>query len=151
MIKSIWYLSLILFVGSSCLAQSNDHQGIQLSIALTNNIFRAGSLIAISSEINNPSTNIVYLTETDPASDFVISITNDSGKTYRLTSDRSFFPRFLRVTINILPGKRRDWLVSLILDKNIEAGDYKLKATRSVYTGGISFKLESNLLKVQVK
>jgi hypothetical protein len=55
------------------------------------------------------------------------------------------------VTINILPGERRDWLISLILARNIEAGDYKLTATRSVYAGGISFSLESNLLKVQVK
>jgi hypothetical protein len=157
---SVAYLAIMAV--SICSAQSNISKTItdwgesvhkvHLSIALSNNIIDIGSTMTLSAKIENASTNVIRLIETGPLTDFVIVITNGSGNVYKLSPDNTRRPTYYRLTISLQPGEIRDWSLLATIGKDIEPGDYILKASKSFSSiGGDGGELVSNLLKVQIK
>jgi len=165
--KSLSTIFSVFFLATACIAQSTNNlygksvQEVQLSISVSNSVIVVGSELVISAEIKNLSTNVIYLSESSPEMDFNVLLTSDSGKVYKLTPPAVVFTRLLRTDLK--PGESRDWIIhvginkyfeppSLVAtDKNIEPGDYILKATRHFSKNNSIFELESNLLKVQIK
>lgn len=166
--KSLGTIFSVFFLATACIAQSNTNldfgqsvQVVQLSISVSNNVIAVGSELIISAEIKNLSTNVIHLSESSPEMDFNVFLTSDSGKVYKLTPPAVVFTRLLRSDLK--PGESRDSIIhvgvnkyfeppSLVaIDKNIEPGDYTLKATRHFSKNNSICELESNLLKVQIK
>lgn len=157
-------LCLILFSILSvtvCVAQSTDPEtnrvfgksicGIQMSIALDTNILVTGSLIGISAEIKNSSTNEIHMVETAPALEFEVLLTDGSGNKYELTDTHPPALVTLNTRIGVNPGESRDWTIPITISDAIKPGDYSLKATRKFKVNGNAFKVESNLLNVQIQ
>ena len=125
-------------------------QGVQMSVSLTNHVLAVGSKAALLAEIKNSSTNVVTVFVSDPiVNNFTVSLTN-SEKTYIIAEPSgaisAIFP-----PINIPSGETRNWEVTLTIGKDVQPGDYTLKATRSFKTQGTDFQLVSNFLKVRVR
>jgi len=57
----------------------------------------------------------------------------------------------MKTMLTMSPGEQNVRIIPATIGKNIEPGDYTVQATRSFSMNGTSFRLESNLLKVQVK
>jgi hypothetical protein len=160
MIKRIFgTLCTVVLCLNICIAQSNNSQtatnwgmkvqGVQLSIAISNNIIDIGATIVMSAQIRNLSTNIIHMVETGPVTDFDVLLTNNSGKFYKLTPKQLI--NTYRFPVDLNPGESRDWVMPVTIGKDIELGNYTLKATRPFYIGKSGFELESNLLNVQIK
>ena len=159
--KILGTIGLIVFGTSLCMAQSIDQsdnnnwgksvQGVQLSITLTNSdvIVAAGSSITFVAVIKNISTNTIDIGYTALPSDYDAVLTSATGKIYHLIDS----PLILRMnlTLPVNPGEQNVRLISATIRKDIEPGDYTLKAVRRFYVNKHWLKVESNLLKVQVK
>jgi hypothetical protein len=173
--KSFYSILIATFFVTACGAQTTNVlelpftewgesiHGVQLAIALTNNIIPAGSELVVFTRMKNSSTNVIYIGESSPESDFVVSVKSDSGKIYQLTQTHWVHSRFMLATLN--PGASRDLVIHAGVDryyeppdivstkKNVPPGNYTLKATRTFSWTRNSVKLdsvESNLLKVQI-
>jgi uncharacterized membrane protein len=127
-----------------CMAQPNSSQdqskevtkwgnaveGVQLSVNSTNNIVVVDSTTTLFARIRNLSTNTITLTVSDlRVNDFTVYLTDSSKNIYKIAEPSgavfAVFP-----PINITPGESHILTISLTVDKNIEPGDYTLKATR---------------------
>lgn len=153
---------LAIFGTIACVAQTNDPQtvtnwgksvcGVQLSVALSNNIVAVGSAITVHCWIRNSSTNVVTTHSFgQPRYDFDVSLIDDSGKVYDLTPERSPQDIFFNTFIGIDPNKIYESDILLQLDKQIQPGNYELKVTRGILIQRKGYGLESNLLEVQIK
>jgi hypothetical protein len=161
MLKHILTLVSLVFLGViACNAQSANSEtnkcfgksidGVQMAITLNTNVIIAGSMIGITAEIKNSSTNAISMGETGPASDFDVSLGNDSGNKYKLTDTHPLILHYsLRIKLNA--GESRDWLIPVTVGKDVTNGVYSLKAKRKFTMNGEVFSLESNLLKIQIK
>lgn len=154
-----------------CLAQSNDFhiardwgasiQSVRLSISVTNNVIAVGAEMPISAEIENSSSNIIYMGESRPETDFRATLTGGTGKVYTLT------PPDAVSTYNTLRplnrGASASWTIHVGVNryyappgliptnKNIEPGTYTLNVARTFIEKDRAYKLESNSLKIQIK
>ena len=136
-------------------------QGVQMSIALTNNVIPYGSSFTIFIEMKNSSTNIICMGESIPETDFIVSLTDDSGRMYQITRSPFAFTRMMQAKLN--PGQTRNWTLFAEVDKhyetpgiidtkkNVPIGDYTLMATRKFGISNNFFKIESNHLTIQIK
>jgi hypothetical protein len=136
-------------------------QGVQMSIALTNNVIPYGSSFTIFIEMKNSSTNIISMGESIPETDFIVSLADDSGRMYQITRSPFAFTRMMQAKLN--PGQTRNWTLFAEVNKyyetpgivatkkNVPIGDYTLVATRKFGIGNNFFKIESNHLTIQIK
>jgi hypothetical protein len=148
-------ISIAVFGTNPCIAQSSAHsdaiswgesvQGVQVSITMTSSVFQAGSHTTVMVVTKNSSTNYIY-----PTWHFDVLLTNGAGKLYRVRTSKHLFVE-RRYTVTIKPGEQNHEMIPVTFEENVEPGDYTLKATRSFTVNGKDFKLESNLLKVQIK
>ena len=162
---------LIVFCANTLLSQSNNRQisdawgesdhGVQLSITISNSVVAVGSEFIIAAEIKNSSTNIIYFGESSPEMDFNVILTSGVGKIFKLTPPAVVFARLLHMDLK--PRETRNWIIHVGVDryfeppglaainKNIEAGNYTLKATRffSFKTG--RHELASNSIELLIK
>lgn len=133
-------------------------QGVQMAIVTTNDMFQAGSSAVIESLIKNSSTNIITVLDTIRGEYSDAVLVSDTGKCYHVTTRTlTFGYRFGRRAVQI--GGQKVEPIALTFGKDIEAGDYKLKAMRkfnmggkkfTFVTDGKEFTLESNSIKVKV-
>jgi hypothetical protein len=128
--------------------------GGQLSITVTNNLIVAGTNTTLECRIKNSSTNLISLGHPlvlpDDTHLFLIS---SSDKLSELTPSRIFGSMIAGPAVKA--GETYEWPKSFEIGTNFEPGEYKLKATRFIYsingTNHQTVKLESNLLEVQIK
>jgi hypothetical protein len=144
---------------SACVGQTNstetisnwgeDVQGVQLSITMTNTIIEIGSTITLVTVIKNTSTNSIQLAQIWQPADYDVLLKSGADKVYHLIQQ----PLVIRMKtmLTMSPGEQNVRIIPATIGKNIEPGDYTVQATRSFSMNGTSFRLESNLLKVQVK
>ena len=128
--------------------------GVQLSIASSNTIMLPGSTNTLHCWIKNSSTNSIDMFRAPsllPATSFLI--TNVSGLSFRLkpNDEESGISG-----IEIKSGKTIEWFVPLEIGRNVESGNYDLKATQWVIvllngTNNPGGAMESNILKVRIK
>lgn len=160
--KILGIISIAFFGISICIAQQNDSRasenrdalvcGSQLTVQLGTNVLAPGQTILLSARIKNSSTNYINVVEVNPATDFEISLTNNSGKVYKLTPDVKNTAVFSRISHKVSPGETYQCSVAVSIDYNIKLGSYRLVATRNILTDESSIcKLTSNSLDVQVK
>src|ERR1035437_394502 len=144
---------LMAAVGANlCVAQANDSQaitnwgqivqGVQLAITMTNSVFQVGSSSAVESVTTNSSTNTIIVDISAPTMNFGVLLTNDTGKSCRVTPRLAIREPGRPVTIS--PGGELSESIPVIFGKNIEPGDYTLKATRTFTLNDKEFTLESN-------
>jgi hypothetical protein len=124
-------------------------QGVQLSITVTNSVFRVGSSAAVASVTKNSSTNVIVVDIFAPTVVFDLLLTSDTGKLYHVTTPMKI--RGPRQLVEIKPGEESAESIPMTFGENIEPGDYTLKATRHFSMHGKDFELVSNFLKVQLK
>jgi uncharacterized membrane protein len=164
MIKKILSIICIIVVGIKvCSAQASGPQlvkswgksieGVQLSITLSNNLIATGSRATIVAEINNSSTNDIYIGESSYNNrDFKVFLESSDGKLFKLTPNltpgEQISSRMIRRRLK--PGESHNWNILVTIGKNIEPGDYMLKATRNVIIDHRSLDLTSNPLKVRI-
>jgi hypothetical protein len=128
--------------------------GVQLSIAVSNNLVVAGTNTTLQCRIKNASTNniasVVHMMLPDATHLFLIS---SSGKISELTHTSTLGSAMLGDAVKA--SETYEWLKSFEVSTNIEPGEYKIEATRYIYsingTNHQAGKLVSNLLKVQIK
>jgi hypothetical protein len=133
-------------------SEGNHDFGVRSSIVLSNFVATAGSQVIIQSEVQNDSTNLVFL------GDCIVLLTDETGKAYQLTpfedEDNGVENRGLK------PNEVRKWSLKINLDRyykqglvetriKFEPGNYILKTIQ--YCNVNKFKVESNLLKLQIK
>lgn len=161
MLSKITVMSLLLFLlGSNpCVAQAysakegpkwgKSVEGVQLSISMTNDVVGQGRSFTMVTLITNASTNTVFFAHINATVDFQILLTNASGKLYNLT------PHVAGGSAGRLmldPGLNSQVAVPVTVGKNVEPGDYELKATRVFRVNGSKeLFLESNLLRVKIE
>jgi hypothetical protein len=124
--------------------------GAQLSIALSTNTISAGSWVGVFATLKNSSTNVVYIGETSPATDFLVVLTDSVGKERFLTD---IHPRTLHRNLRsqIGPGESRRWIIPVAIGKGIQAGEYSLEAKRKIAASGETFVIESNILRIRIQ
>ena len=156
-------ISIIMFAASLCKAQSNPHkqklewgknvQGVQLYLTATNTVTVVGSTINVIVVLTNASTNpisIVFERYSEGTTDFDFTITSDDGKLYDFTPPSPTLGSSMNVTIK--PTETDSRTIPVTFRKEIKPGNYKVKASRMFGTAKREeFKVESNLLQVQVK
>jgi len=157
--KMLGTMCLIVFGTNLCVAQTtsqsdtnnwgNSIQGIQLSISMTNSVVETRSSIAVMAIIKNSSTNIIYSGELEDSADYDLILANDAGNKYHLIPRASWLHLVKTLTLN--PGEQDVRTIFATIGRNTETGDYTLQATRTFNMVGVRYKLESNLLKVQIK
>jgi uncharacterized membrane protein len=158
-IKMTLVLTFIAVVSANlCLAQPSGHpagvswgqsvEGVRLLITMTNTIVNAGKSNLIVAVIENSSTNAIRIADTGGTMGFDILLTSSAGKSYHLSPK---VDDFMRKTVTIKPGEQNSSAIPVTIGKNIEPGDYTLKATRFFYVKDDHFQLESNVLRVQIK
>jgi hypothetical protein len=120
-----------------------------------------GAEMPISAEIENSSSNIIYIGESRPETDFRATLTSGTGKVYTLT------PPDAVSTYNTLrplnPGASASWTIHVGVnryyappgliptDRDIESLTYTLNVARTFIEKDRAYKLESNSLKIQIK
>lgn len=170
MINKLFYLVFAVLGATVCIAQTNDLQayakwgtpvnGVQLSISLTNDVLTIDSTNTVFVHIKNVSTNMVYIAGIDPMHT-TLFLTNSSGKSYKLTPDFIHSGRYISIPSNFYQYTQRlnaaeiyDGTVPAVVGKNIELGNYELKAIQHFVIGDNKdnlHELESNVLKVRIK
>jgi uncharacterized lipoprotein YajG len=165
-IKLFYAMLMMNLWAGTCIAQPNNLQyqskevtkwgnaveGVQLSVSLTNNIIVVGSTITLSAQIKNLSTNSITVYVKDPRSDFVVYVTNKSGKVFKLSPEPDNSATYAIVfPISINSGESRVWSIPVTVGKDIELGNYALKVTKRFERNGNYFELVSNSLDVQIK
>ena len=151
-------LCAVFFGVNACVAQTNDSvtftnwgesiEGVQMSIAITNNIIADSSQILIKAEIRNSSTNIIQLVELPPEEAFVVTSTSDYGTIYLTPfpdSDRYLMAK----RTDLKPGESRDWNIPVTSGNNGDGYYDTLKATRNFSIDNSVYVLVSNSLKVK--
>jgi len=124
---------------------------------VTNNIVAVGSDLTLSFSVTNASTNVFYLIDAGAETDFRISLSGSLGKEVMLKEPLPWNPQILmpplsRISFDIPPATNWAWTTQVQFPKEIVPGNYRIKATRGVWTtNGDHFSLESNVLQVQVK
>jgi hypothetical protein len=121
-------------------------------------------MLTIYARVKNSSTNIIYIGESSPESDFIVLLKDDSGKVYQLTQ-RPWVSTLNTIT-TLDSGTSRDWVMHLTVSSyydppgiiptktGVPPGGYMLQAKRhfSLSKNNVKFEsVESNLLKVQIK
>ncbi len=98
--KTIFTLiCMVVLIGSYCRAQSTNSQaislwgdgvqgvqGVQLSIAMTNNNVSVGSSATVMSVTRNLATNDIILNIAVPTLNFDLMLSNGAGKLYHVTA-----------------------------------------------------------------
>ena len=150
--------------------------GIRMSIAVSNSVISVDAELAVSVKMENLSTNIVYIQEFSPESDFEFVLKDNSGKAFQLT--QSVWVGMGDNYSPLEPNEIHDWILHLPVDryyeptsmtvdghfdfhtqpikKHFPPGDYTLEATHPMRLSKSETQLEvdsvaSNLLKVQIK
>jgi len=133
--------------------------GVQLSIGTTNQNLLAGSTNVLFVRIKNSSTNDAYIAGVSPVFT-TLFLTNNLGKSYRLTPDVFRSGRYISAPANFPPynykvnaGDIYENSMPLVIGNNIPPGDFYLEAIQhfTITENGNIQKVESNLLKVQIK
>lgn len=148
----------VIFGEDLCLSQSNrlvgtigwgkSVQGIQLSVAMTNDIFQVGYSTFVTAVTRNSSTNAITMDISVPMLNFDVSLTSDNGKTYHVTVRTIILHP--RKFVTIQPGGENVVSIPVTFRDEIEPGDYTLKAVRHFKLNEKEFILESNSIKVQI-
>jgi hypothetical protein len=115
---------------------------------MATNVFPVGSNSIVRSVTRNSSTNAITVDISAPTVNFDVLLAGDNGKSYHITTPSRI--RELRQFVTINPGEERDESIAITFGKNIEAGNYDLKATRDFTSKGREFALESNSIKVTI-
>jgi hypothetical protein len=132
--KKLAAICFTIFGIGLCIAQTNfqaitnwgtSRSGVQLSIALTNNLIIASSETTLSVKIKNSSSNNIALMD-----DLTVYLKDKSGNEYMIKSPVLF--HLERIVENIKSGEIRNWSIPLTVGKDIQAGDYTLKAARKL-------------------
>jgi hypothetical protein len=134
------------------LAWGTSVQGVRISISMKNAVVTRQSPAEVEAVITNSSTNDIVLLLVRGPEDVFLTLTNAAGKEYILTpplEDNELFGS--KSFTHIKAGNATLTTIPVILKKEIDQGDYVLKATRDFSVGDKQFKIESNLLDVQVK
>jgi hypothetical protein len=152
-------LSFFAIVANQAYSQSNidwgeSVLGAQLSISVTNNLIDAGTNTTLQCQIKNSSTNLIAMAQPLMLPDDThLFLIKSSNKILELTPSRVLGSAITGPAVKA--GEIYEWHKSFEIGTNIEAGEYKLEATRYVhsingtnYQGG---KLISNLLEIQLK
>jgi hypothetical protein len=124
--------------------------GVALSIDLTNRVLVVNSVIKLSAQIKNESTNAISVTESYGREYFTVFLSSDSGKTHRQLTRKASGPSGRPYEKSVPIGGEADRIIPITITKDIEPGEYALVATRRYWSGDSSFELVSNLLKVQI-
>lgn len=131
--------------------------GVRLSVTLTNTIIPVGSGFSVFADVENTSTNIVFIGDSGPTLDFSVSLVDKTGRTYQIT--KTPFNLTRRISLKLPPGATVGWTIPVGCDryyqapgyipikKDVPSGDYVLKATRMFSPRD----LESNFVRVKIK
>jgi hypothetical protein len=141
------------------MAQSNDSQtitnwwksvkGVQLSIAMTTNVFLVGSSAVVTFVTKNSSANAITVFVPASIIDFDIILTNDTG-TYHIIPQPNKSNALLSGSAPIEPGAEVVESIPVMFREEIKPGDYTLKAIRKFTSNNEHFTCESNPVKVQI-
>ena len=124
--------------------------GVTLSIDLSNRVLVVHSVIKLSAQIKNESTNAISVTESYTPVYSTVFLSSDSGKIHRQLTPKASGPYGRPYEKSIAIGGEADWIIPITITKDIEPGEYALVATRRYWSGDSSFELVSTLLKVQI-
>ena len=95
-----------------------------LAIKLSTNILSSDSEVSLFAVIKNVSTNTIFGVEKNPPiNNFIVSITDSSGRTYKLTPPTDVDIAMRRL---LKPGQAREATIALHISSSIPAGDYEL-------------------------
>ena len=164
-IKLFYTMLMMMLWAGTCVAQPNSLQdqskevtkwgnaveGVQLSVSLTNNVVGVGLTTTLLAQIRNISTNTITIIVSDTlVSDFTVYLTDNSKRIYKI-AEPSGAVFAVSPPIDIGPGESHSWTIPLTIGKNIEPGNYILKASRHFRMKVADCELVSNSLVVQIK
>lgn len=166
--KKIYFAIILAFFSAilaekSC-AQSNTNwgesvEGMQMSIALSNNVVKVGSTVCLQCLAQN-STNGIIIIVGDPNLDMQIILADESGKTYDLSRFPGGGDRPGRDTGGLRSGETEKYIIPISITSNVHPGLYRLKAHLTLRVGTEDSnhkmifrfpKVFSNSMEVQIK
>jgi hypothetical protein len=167
--KILGVLFIVIFSSCFCSAQQNNLllatnwgspiHGVQLSIGVANTNLTNNTTNIVFVRIKNSSTNVICIAEINPIYTPLFLI-NSSWKTYRLTPDIVHSGHYISIPVNFPPynqklavGATFEGSIQVVISKDIPIGSYDLMGNQrfTITDNQNVFKLESNLLKVQIK
>jgi len=124
-----------------------------LVVKLSTNVLSASSEATVHAVVRNVSTNTIFGVERNPPiNNFIVSITDDSRRSHRLTPPTQLAGSKHR---ELKPGQSREVSIPLHISSSIPAGDYELSVTYDfiVLPGETprTWKPESNRVAVHVR
>jgi hypothetical protein len=138
------------------IARGESLPNVRLSINLETNVLNLSSNYSLAVEVENSSTNIVYVSDDETT---FLTLSNTNGDVYEspmlLRSD--FDNRAHKAFDTIQPGAVYKWPLTFKIDGEIQgkivvSGDYMLKAVRNIFSSdGKSHKLISAPISIQIK
>lgn len=160
MIKHIFNAVFVaILLSNTCDAQSTltntdwgqSVHGVRILIETVTNIIPPASMVVVSAQIENTSTNTVTVRETDSRKDFSVWLEDASEKIHLLTDNTKAIIEDRNFIKKIRPGEIDKWEIRLTISKEIKLGSYTMKATRKIKLNGEEFVIESNSLKIQIQ
>ncbi len=166
-LKLVWMVAIFLMVAAPAHAQQTNSfngsdTGVYLSIKTTNEIIISGASAVLSASINNQSTNLIYVHESDnPLADNIVLLASDSGKSYEVRpkeTTSSIRPISRNLFLDIPSGDSRQYTIAISPDPELIPGIYKLRVKRTVFSvkngkiiPGDKKEIESNTLNVEIR
>ena len=150
-------LWLVFAGGNLCNGQTNSQsistwgqsvQGVRLAISMTNNVFRLGTSAGVIAVTKNSSTNAIIVDESAPTMNFDVLLTNDTGKSYHVTTRKMI--RSPKKLVSLGFGEESEETVPVTFIEDIAPGDYTLKAVRKFVQNNKNYTLESNAINVSI-
>ena len=124
--------------------------GARLSATLSTNVLTAGSTATLMLQIENASTNSIYVTETGILWDFEVRLVSASGVSRKISAEPPM--TFMAAGIEIEPGEGRDWKVPVGVGKDVDPGPYAMTVSRTITSPDNSdHKLTSNPIPVRIE
>lgn len=126
-------------------------EGVGLSVGLTSLNIKAGTKAVFSIRLKNSSKDVVTIARDEGSgkSAVAIELISESGKSYLLTPVTPPVTAVLPL-VKITGGEVCSWELSLPVSKEVESGNYFIKASTKFRTKGRYWQLTSNTVKVRV-
>ena len=128
---------------------TNAVGNVHISLLVTNRFVTREEAAYFSGTIVNRSTNVVLLFREVPMEDFYAILSAPSGKRY-LLKPKGGAGGSTRL-LHVQAGSSFQEIFRTVIPKNIEPGEYNLRAVRRVKIGEKWKDMESNAVQVQVK
>ncbi|HUC85781.1 MAG TPA: hypothetical protein VL970_11360 [Candidatus Acidoferrales bacterium] len=136
---------------------------VRLAIAMTNSAVQVGASFHLFIALQNGSTNVIYVRESTLGGNYIVTLNDGSGRSYKVTKDPIVTTYNMLLSIN--PDESLYWFKTVKVDHyykphkimaakvNVPPGDYTLEVTRTFFPQqwGDPEPLRANPLELTIK